>query len=137
TASSMFIFDQSPTNALATGQSHTRKFRFSNPAAQQNLPLRFTLVWTDPPANPAAAIKLVNDLDLVVTNLDDNTVFFGNDIRANNDFNLGWDTNLPPNLDVVNSVENVYLKQPLGSNYSVTVIGKRFNVNAVSGHTNN
>ena len=136
TVSSMFIFDQSPTNALATGQRHTRKISFSNPAAQQNLPLRITLVWTDPPGNPAAAIKLVNDLDLVVTNLENNTVFYGNDILANNDFNLSWNTNTPPNLDVVNNVENVYLKQPLGSNYSITVIGKRVNVNAVSGHTN-
>lgn len=28
--------------------------------------LRVTLVWADPPAAPAAALQLVNDLDLVV-----------------------------------------------------------------------
>ena len=37
----------------------------------QYLPLRVTLAWTDPPGDPAAAIKLVNSLELVVTNLDD------------------------------------------------------------------
>ena len=36
----------------------------------QYLPLRVTLAWTDPPGDPAAAIKLVNNLELVVTNLD-------------------------------------------------------------------
>ena len=50
---------------------------------QQYLPLRVTLAWTDPPGNPAAAIKLVNSLELVVTNLDDPAnpiVYYGNDI---------------------------------------------------------
>ena len=45
--------------------------------------MRITLVWTDPPGNPIASVKLVNDLDLVVTNLDTpNLVYFGNDIAA-------------------------------------------------------
>ena len=29
-------------------------------------PLKITLAWTDPPANPAATVALVNDLDLIV-----------------------------------------------------------------------
>ena len=33
----------------------------------QYLPLQVTLAWTDPPGDPVAAIKLVNNLDLVVT----------------------------------------------------------------------
>ena len=44
------VVDQNPTNALATGQSHTRYLSLS-PAAQSQ-PLRVTLVWTDPPGNP-------------------------------------------------------------------------------------
>ncbi|HVV73634.1 MAG TPA: S8 family serine peptidase, partial [Verrucomicrobiae bacterium] len=92
-ASSMYVFDQNPTNALSTGRSHTRKFSVS-PAAQGE-PLRVTLVWTDPPGDPAASIKLVNDLDLVVTNLDTGDVFFGNDITAGHDFNAPWNTNQP------------------------------------------
>jgi hypothetical protein len=129
----MSLFDQSPTNALATGQSHTRFFALT-PAARAQ-PLRVTLVWTDPPGNPAAGLKLVNDLDLVVTNLDTGNVFFGNDIAAGNEFNPAW-TNGPPNVDVVNNVENVYLAPSLGTNYSVTVIAHRVNVNAVTAHTN-
>ena len=133
----MQIFDQSPTNALATGQSHTRLVRLS--AAAQNQPLRATLVWTDPPGNPGASLKLVNNLDLVITNLDTGDVFFGNDIPSDSNYTSPWDTNGPPNLDLVNNVENVYLsanEAPLGTNYSVTVIGRNVNVNAVTANTN-
>jgi len=127
---SMFVFEQDPLKALATGRSQTRTFSVSPDA--QNQPLRFTLVWTDPPGNPSASIKLVNNLGLVVTNLDTGEVFFGNDITAGHEFNAPWDTNLVPNVDVINNVENVYIAPPLGTNYSVTVIGRRVNVNAVT-----
>lgn len=133
-SSPIFAFDQSPTNALASGQRETHYLSLSE--AARNQPLRATLVWTDPPGNPVAGIKLVNDLDLVVTNLDTGEVYFGNDIRADNDFNLAWRTNDPPAWDFVNNVENVFLKEPLSTNYSVTVFARHVNVNAVTAHTN-
>jgi subtilisin-like proprotein convertase family protein len=131
----MFIFDQSPAESLATGQSRTRFVSLSLGAMNQ--PLRVSLVWSDPPGNPVASVKLVNDLDLVVTNLDTGDVFLGNDIQSGNDFNLAWDTNGPPNIDSINNVENVYLPAPLGTNYSITVVGRRVNVNAVTANPNN
>ena len=137
--SSMFIFDQDPTNALATGDSHTRLITVSTNG--QLYPLRITLVWTDPPGDPAAGVKLVNDLDLVVTNLDTGQYHLGNDIPPGSDFNEIWDTNTPPNIDSVNNVENIYISAPpgapLNTNYSVTVFAHRVNVNAVTAHTNN
>jgi subtilisin-like proprotein convertase family protein len=133
-SSPIFAFDQSPTNALASGQSETHYLSLSEGA--RNQPLRATLVWTDPPGNPVAGVKLVNDLDLVVTNLDTGEIYFGNDIRADNDFNLAWSTNNPPAWDFVNNVENVFLKEPLSTNYSVTVLARHVNVNAVTAHTN-
>ena len=135
TSSPVFAFDQSPTNALATGQTETRVLQLSEGA--RNQPLRATLVWTDPPGNPVAGVKLVNDLDLVVTNLDTGEVFFGNDFQDGNDFVLSWSTNNAPNIDVVNNVENVYLKEPLGTNYSISVIARHVNVNAVTAHPDN
>ena len=138
---SIFALDQDATNALATGQSHTRYLTLS-PAAQSQ-PLRVTLVWTDPPGNPVASVKLVNDLDLIVTNLDTAEVFFGNDILAGSDFNLPLDTNAVPNVDTVNNVENVYLSPALtlngrlGTNYAITVVGRRVNVNAVTASPDN
>lgn len=135
TSASMFLFDQSPTNALATGQRFTMNVRVAPEA--QTLPLRATLVWTDPPGNPVAGIKLVNNLDLVITNLDTGTVYFGNDIPAGNDYTAPWLTNVPPPLDVVNNVENVFIPPNLGTNYSITVVGRQINVNAVTAHPNN
>ncbi len=135
TSTSMLVFDQSPTNALATGQKRTYTVTV-DPSAVDS-PLRVTLAWTDPPGNPVASTKLVNDLDLVVTNRDTGDIFFGNDILAGSDFNLPWDTNVPPDADVINNVENVFLLPPLGGTYDIAVIGKRVNVNAVTEHTNN
>jgi subtilisin-like proprotein convertase family protein len=134
-SASMKIFDQSPKTALATGQKHT--YNVSITAAAQNVPLRVTLAWTDPPGNPVAGIKLVNDLDLIVTNNQTGDTFFGNDIVAGTDFNEAWDTNGAPNVDFINNVENVYLSPFLGTNYTIVVMGNRVNVNAVTGHTNN
>jgi hypothetical protein len=126
----MFLFEQSPENALATGASQTRTFSLSNEA--RNEPLRVTLAWTDPPGNPVAGLKLVNDLDLLVTNLETGEVYYGNDIAAGQIFNQPWDTNSPPHLDFVNNVENIFLSPPLAGSYSVTVLGRRVNVNAVT-----
>jgi subtilisin-like proprotein convertase family protein len=135
TAWPMRFFDQSPTNALATGQSFNQSLIVSTEA--QEYPLRVTLVWTDPPGNPTAAIKLVNDLDLVVSNTVTHDVYYGNNIPAGNDFNSANATNIAPVFDAINNVENVFIPAPLDSNYVVTVFGRRVNVNAVTAHTNN
>jgi subtilisin-like proprotein convertase family protein len=135
TTASMLMFDQSPTNSLATGQKRTYTVTVDPTAADS--PLRVTLAWTDPPGNPVASTKLVNDLDLIVTNRDTGEIFIGNDILAGSDFNSPWDTNNAPNLDVVNNVENVFLLPALGGTYDIAVVGKRVNVNAVTAHANN
>ncbi len=135
---SLVMIDQSPADALATGQSRTYRISLSPEAQEQRL--RVTLVWTDPPGNPVASTKLVNNLDLVVTNLDNtNLVYFGNDITTGHDYNEPWRTNTTPNIDTVNNVENVFLSPALGisNNYSITVTGRRVNVNAVTAQTNN
>jgi subtilisin-like proprotein convertase family protein len=131
----LVFYDQNPTNALATGQSDTRTLVITPDAGQQ--PLRVTLVWTDPPGSPAAGVKLVNNLVLVVSNLDTGDAFYGNDIPAGTDFNQATDTNGLPNIDLVNNVQNVFLAPPLGTNYSITVMAQRVNVNAVTVNTNN
>ncbi|HXT39183.1 MAG TPA: S8 family serine peptidase, partial [Candidatus Angelobacter sp.] len=130
------FFDQSPTNVVATGQRRTWNLGVS--ADGQVDPLRVTLVWTDPPGNPGAGVKLVNDLDLIVTNLDTGEVFLGNNMPVGFDFTQPSDlggTNAAP-FDFVNNVENVFLQPPLGTNYSITVVGRRVSVNAVTANTN-
>lgn len=126
----MFIQDQSPTNVLASGDRHT--YNISVPTEEaQNQFLRITLAWTDPPGNPAAAIKLVNNLDLVVTNLATGEIYYGNHfipgtppytaVAGSNDV-----------ADAINNIENIWIPDPLGTNYSVTVIGRNVAVNAVT-----
>ena len=132
--------DQSPTNALATGDSHTYTINVSTNAQQASLPLRITLVWTDPPGDPAAAIKLVNSLSLVVSNGDTSfgpLLFYGNDIGSGSIFNTPETTNTPAVVDSVNNVQNVFISPPLGTNYTITVSGLDVNVNAVTAQTNN
>jgi subtilisin-like proprotein convertase family protein len=138
TNSSFFFADQSVTNALATGDSHTYMVSINN-SDVQTLPLRVTLVWTDPPGDPAAAVKLVNNLDLIVTNLNSPTnpiIYYGNDIPSGSAFNNSEISNTPPVLDSINNVENVFVAPGLGTNFSVTVVGRDVNVNAVTAQTN-
>jgi subtilisin-like proprotein convertase family protein len=124
----VIYYDQSPTRALASGQSITR---FVNvPIAARDFPLRATLAWTDPPGNPSAGIKLVNDLDLIVTNLASGDVYYGNNF-GNGIFTSATASNDAPVLDIVNNVENVYLNRGLSPQYSVTIRARRVNVNAV------
>ncbi|MBI3882319.1 MAG: S8 family serine peptidase, partial [Verrucomicrobia bacterium] len=135
------FMDQSVTNTLATGESHLYSVAFaagaSNAANPVNYPLRITLVWTDPPGNPNAAAKLVNDLDLVVSNTANGTVYYGNNFNAGSDYTQASGTNEPPVPDLINNVENVYISGPLSSNYVILVKGSRVNVNARTDHTNN
>ncbi len=133
-SNAVLVFDQDPREALLTGQSRTRFISVAHDAT--NKPVRITLVWTDPPANPAAGVKLVNNLDLIVTNLVTGEVFFGNDFSGDQPFSHGWNHHDPPTPDMVNNVENIFLAPPLSTNYSVTVLGRGVNVNAVNAQTN-
>ncbi len=141
TSPTLIFQDQLPSRALVTGQSITRNITVDVPEQ----PLRITLVWTDPPGNPAVGIKLVNDLDLIVTNLVTGEVFAGNAFGpAIFSTSILTDATNAPNagipFDNVNNVENVYLDGtfdvPLAGRYSVTVAARRVNVNAVTAHTN-
>jgi subtilisin-like proprotein convertase family protein len=123
------FFDQSPTNALSTGQSKSWRLNLSSNA--QDTPLRVTLVWTDPPGNPNAAIKLVNDLDLVVSNTVSGEIYYGNDIQTDSDYNNVNLAGGPVFSDVVNNVENVFISDPGSTNFVVTVSAKRVNVAAI------
>ncbi len=138
TAAPVFFEDQSLTNALATGD--TRTYTIQVPPAAQAQPLRITLAWTDPPGNPAAAIKLVNCLSLTVTNTDNATnpvVYYGNDIGVNQLYNEAQSpTNSTFTPDNINNVQNVFLPANAGTNFTVVVAGAAVNVNAVTTQTN-
>lgn len=138
TSPTMVCYDQVSSRALATGQSFTKTVNIA--PNSRTSPLRFSLVWTDPPGNPSVGVKLVNDLDLIVTNLATKEVYRGNAFGPGNLFSPYADTNNTNGLvlDRVNNVENVYLNgsfsQRLTNAYSVTVSARRVNVNAVTAH---
>ena len=138
TSPTMVCYDQVSTRALATGQSFTKSVNIA--ANARTSPLRFSLVWTDPPGNPSVGVKLVNDLDLVVSNNVTHEIFAGNSFGPGNTFTFGSDTNTTNGLvlDRVNNVENVYVSasfnQRLSDSYTVTVSARRVNVNAVTAH---
>src|SRR5208283_5617157 len=52
-------------------------------------------------------------------------------------FNSARNTNTPPVIDSINNIQNVYLPAGAGTNFSVTILGYRVNVNAVTAQTNN
>lgn len=124
--------DQTGDRALVTGQSRQWRVSVAPEAAEQIL--KVTLVWTDPPGNPSAGVKLVNDLDLLVRNTDTDEIYAGNDIPYRSDFNTARPDLSTVTNDVVGNVENVVLRPPYGTNLLVTVNARRVNVNAVTDH---
>ena len=90
---------------LQTGKNQTYTYTVGT-----GVPLKVSLVWTDYPADPAAAKTLVNDLDLAVTGPD------GKALLGNGPENNGQ-------ADRTNNVENVIVKSPAAGTYTVTVKG--------------
>ncbi|MFZ5827907.1 MAG: Ig-like domain-containing protein, partial [Bacillota bacterium] len=90
--------------ALKTGEAASYTYE-----VKEGEPLKFTLVWTDYPANPSAEKTLVNDLDLTVTGPD------GNKVAGNH--------MLGQTPDRTNNVENVAIAAPKAGTYTVTVNG--------------
>ncbi len=99
--SKIFIVDRRNAGGMATGD--VEEFAFTvNSAA---VPLRATLVWTDPPAAAGAAMPSVNNLDLEVIAPDNTTVYIGNAFVG------GESTVLQP-ADTKNNVEQVHRLTP-------------------------
>jgi subtilisin-like proprotein convertase family protein len=134
---SMLLVNQSTNDALATGQWQSYQINCLDGNAT-NFPLRFNLVWTDPPGNPAAGIALVNNLDLLVTSgaSTNSQIWLGNDFLSGDIFTTNNSGDAP---DFVNNVQNVYIdntNSPFQFPLTVTVLGSRVNVNAVTTQTN-
>ncbi|MBL9173902.1 MAG: S8 family serine peptidase [Verrucomicrobiales bacterium] len=128
------VIGMDSSGGVATGESVDLELNIVSTNAA-NQPLRLALVWTDPPGDPLVGPKLVNDLNLVVSNRATGEIYWGNDfdpetgfsrIRTTNDI----PTNGLPTMDQVNNVERLVLPPPLSSNYVITVVGYRVNVNA-------
>jgi hypothetical protein len=83
-------------------------------------PLRFTLVWTDYPADPAASVTLVNDLDLVVEDLAQGQTYYGNQIDSS--ITGGGFSTAGGSLDTLNNVEMVVLPPESQGTFDVHIV---------------
>lgn len=77
-------------------------------------PLKVVLVWTDYPSTPAAALNLVNDLDLQVE-APDGTLYLGNSFSAGYSFPNGA-------ADRLNNVEVVKIQAPMAGTWKLRVL---------------
>jgi subtilisin-like proprotein convertase family protein len=122
---------------LATGESVS--FRLVLQTNAVSSPVHLTLVWTDPPGNPVAASKLVNDLDVVVSNEVTGDVFIGNYYDANTGMSAIADphvlaTNSAVFFDRLNNVERIDFDPAGDASFIVTVHAHLVNVNARRDH---
>ena len=139
------------TNRLASGQYNA--FDVAVPAIAGSLTntLKITLAWTDPPGNPVASTKLVNDLDLYVTNVLANGAvvpngaqYEGNNIASGSLVTQPTSPGAVAQRDSVNNVESIYIPitntingvDAVSTTFRVYVIGRKINVNAVTAETN-
>ncbi len=105
---------------LSNGGKYTYSFY-----ADGLTPIRATICWTDAPATSPSPIynsplpMLVNDLDIRVTRLSDNTIFYPYKLDKSN-----------PSLaattgdNTVDNVEQVFLNTPVAGTYVVTITHK-------------
>lgn len=124
------------SEGLATGQGQSYRLKIDE--KEKGRPLTLTLAWTDPPGNPAASIKLVNNLDLIVSNTLTGEFYVGNDFGAGSRFSQAHsasNTNLPTaQYDFINNVERVIIPaRETNADLVVTVFARRVNVNAAVG----
>ena len=128
------------STGITTGQSVEFELNMTSTNAVDH-PLRLTLVWTDPPGDPIVGPKLVNDLDLILSNKITGEVYWGNDFDSQTGFSRGHTTNEIstngfPTLDRINNVEKIVISPPIGTNWVVAVVAHRVNVNSVFKNTN-
>jgi hypothetical protein len=81
-------------------------------------PLKITLTYTDVPGLPAAAVALVNDLDLEVISPTD-------EIFRGNQFADGESVPDAPLPDTINNVEAVHIAAPVPGEYLIRIRGTR------------
>ena len=107
-------------SGVGTGDRLVYKVDVSSAAS----PLKFTLVWTDPPASPPAGQLMRNDLDLTVT-APNGTVYKGNQWTVD-DINVPGDMESAPNpagRDSGNNVEGVLIRSPQVGEYRFEIRG--------------
>ena len=104
-----------PNPAITTGQTQT--YQITNVSNVE--PLRITLTWSDPRAAIGSIVALVNNLNLEVVDPQ------GKVFRGNVNFQNGWSQAANGgSFDNRNTVEAVYIQNPIAGTYIVRIIGE-------------
>ena len=107
------FFDQGSVTHLVTGQ----RWQEDLVCAASSSRLKVTLAWSDPAGAAGCDPCDVNDLDLVVTDPNDN-VYRGNAFMTG----TGWSQANPgPGSDSINNVENVFVDNPTAGGWKIEV----------------
>ena len=115
---SMLIVDE--TDLISNLQSN--RYEVTVPNALQ--PLRVTLVYTDPQGTVGAEVHRINDLTIKVTS-PSRVAYFGNHGLTEGNWSLpGGDE------DTINTVENVYVKEPEAGVWTIDVFASEINQDA-------
>ena len=114
------VWDVRHGAGLATGESRT----VTLPVAGGTEQLKITLVWTEPPPDPAAATPVTNDLNLVVTDPAGSSTFLGNN------FSIGGTSQTGGTADALNNIEMVIVDNPAAGVWTLTVSGAAVNTGA-------
>ncbi len=117
------VWDILNRNGLAASEKNKHSIHVTGDA----VPLKITLVWTDPvPAMPHVTKALLNNLTLKVTG-PDNQVYFGND------FNITAGESKPGvnPVDDLNNVEMVLLKKPSPGTYKIEIFAEPLSMSSI------
>lgn len=89
-------------------------------------PLKVTMAFADPMGNPASSVARINDLNLTVTS-PDGTVY-----RGNNGLGVGQGMWSVPdgNANSIDTVENVFIEEPIAGTWRVDVVAAEINQDA-------
>ncbi len=109
------IWDVRHNNGLYTGLSNNHTINI----AGTTVPMKITLVWTEPAALSTTA-PMINDLDLAVTAPN-------GDVFRGNDFTNGQSTVNGTVIDNLNNVEMVLVNTPQVGQYTIQIIGTAVN----------
>lgn len=85
-------------------------------------PLKISLVWTDPPGSYTPTGDVFNNLDLEVTDLTTESVYWGN----NGLITSRW-SSAGGSGDTLNNVENVFIENPTSGPWQIEIIGETLN----------
>lgn len=111
------FLDQGTVTHLTTGE----QWQESLVCDASSPRLKVTVVWTDPAGEAGCDPCEVNDLDLIVTDPDDN-VYRGNEFVSG----TGWSqVNPGPVSDSLNNVENVFVENPAAGGWRIDVVASQ------------